>query len=385
MNPGNCSDGTTYLSGVALSNVQNISRIGVSGNPIRNGSQTNVLGGGHTRYLNAINILYEWDADGKSGNNGCAGSTDCPSQMYMANGGVLLSTQGTLGQARGTYSDGGIVRTQLNYSTRSNLPPNCTVSADCPNYWQDITPDANQKWNSFVSIPYPENSAVTGAVNCDTSSIEMDCSTPYNIFTPSMKAIPYMKTAPNGDLYLIRNACASQTICYNGSGTCDFRTSKQVCPIGSEVTQLWMLPGCASSSSCPASASEWVLVAEYGSTGKTNMSGNTADCGNSPNKCNDNTHLSLLEIVGSYLYIGYDNATYGAMIWRTDLSSITSGNVPIESDFELVNIPGLDGTATNQKIFSHITVNDSGTDWLILTTRDGDSSVQIYRTSNGGN
>jgi hypothetical protein len=112
------------------------------------------------------------------------------------------------------------------------------------------------------------------------------------------------------------------------------------------------------------------------------MAGNTDDCGTSPNVCEENSHASLLEFVGDYIYIGFDNADYGANIWRTDMSAIPAGEAPTEASFEMVNITGLDGSATNQKLYSHVTFNDSGTDWLLLTTRDGTSAVQIYRTSN---
>lgn len=453
-NPSGCS---TANSG--LSRMSRVSRLGVSGNPIKNGSQTNALGNG--KYLNAINLLYEYDNDGSGSNE---------SQLYMANGGVY---KGQLGEARSGTSDGGIVRTSLDFSTRSSLPGDCTnepcmaandFATGGDNYWVDVTPDSDTRWNNYVSIPYPENSTVTGWVdansdgindNCGSSVVEMDCTLPYNIFTPSMKAIPYMKTAPNGDLYMIRNACASQTVCNNGAddgGTCDFRTERQVCPPGSEVPQLWMLPKGTTGS--PSGATDWVMVAEYNSTtltgtvsvtsgtttvtgsstsfttelsagdlvtidgqtrrvssvdndtqltmignsnstasgvtattssGKTNMAGNTSDCGSPTNICLANTHITLLEFVGDYIYIGFDNATNGSNVWRADMSSVSSGSMVSESDFSMVNISGLDGTASNQRLFSHVTVADSGTDWLIITTRDGTNAMQLYRTANDQN
>jgi hypothetical protein len=100
----------------------------------------------------------------------------------------------------------------------------------------------------------------------------------------------------------------------------------------------------------------------------------------------------LLEFVGSYLYLGFDNQDHGANVWRVDMNSATctgsascatSGNYPAEASFAIVNdVLGLDGSATNQRIFSHVTVNDTGKDWLILATRDGTNSMKIYRTSN---
>ena len=266
--------------------------------------------------------------------------------------------------------------------------PDCdSWDGNCDAYWEDITPDSDIKWNSYVSIPLPENSAVTGEENCGAGSvIEMDCSRPYNIFTPSMKAIPYMRTAPNGDLYMIRNATSSQKVCTIGSnditgfGGCDFETERQVCPSGTEIPQLWMLKkDCGTASECAANG--WTMVAENGSTGRTDMGGNNSTVGE------HNTHLALLEFVGDYMYIGFDNddPDEGANIWRVDMSSIDSGDTPSEGDFSMVNVPGLDGETTNQKLFSHITVNESGTDWLIMTTRDGTNSVQIYRTNNDQN
>ena len=178
---------------------------------------------------------------------------------------------------------------------------------------------------------------------------------------------------------MLRNACSTRTLNkngVNGAGGADFRTEKQVCPKGYEVPQLWMMPAsCGSATTC---ASAWRLVAEYGSTGKTNLNGNNALGAN-------NTHISLLEVVGDYLYIGFDNSNDGANVWRTDMSSVSSGTILSESAFSMVNIGGLDGTASNQRIFSYITVPDAGKDWLIITTRDGTNAVQIYRTSNDQN
>ncbi|MCX7633334.1 MAG: hypothetical protein N2Z22_08390, partial [Turneriella sp.] len=113
------------------------------------------------------------------------------------------------------------------------------------------------------------------------------------------------------------------------------------------------------------------------------MRANTSACGSSPNKCDKNTHLTLLEFVGNYMYIGYDNRDYGSQIWRVDMSSVTSGTAPAETAFQMVNISGLDGSSSNQRIFTHVTVNDAGKDWLIVITRDGSNAMRIYRTGNG--
>ena len=377
MKPEGCDDGAAYLVG-SLPLLFWATRIGAKpGVPLRNGShRSNTFGGqvipGETQVLKGIDIMYEYDQDG-------TGLQE--SQLYVANGGFY---EGSLGAPRVNTSDGGILRTKPAYSTKSNLPPSCpsNSSSGCLAYWEDVTPDNNSDWNNYMSIMLPQNSAVTGEGNCSTSDIEMDCTEPYNVITSSLKAIPSMRTAPNGDLYLIRNACSVNTVCLNGKADCDFRTVKQTCPPGSEVPQLWMMPkNCGNAASC---ASAWRLVAEFGSSGKSNMQGNSGDCGIFPNKCSANKQITLLEVVGSYIYVGFDNPDYGVNIWRTDMSSIPSGNTPGEANFKLVNDFGLDGKLSNKKLFSYISYIDSRNNWILVATGNGIDPVEIYRTSNNG-
>jgi len=367
MKSGGCDNGNSFLGQTNLAQWQRIRRIGASNNnTLRNGAYPSVSGysgsSPDNQVLNAINVLYEYDNDGSGGNE---------SQLYIANGGYYT---GSLGAARSGNSDGGIMRSVLAYSSRSSLIPNCpTDNSGCSSYWEDVTPDSLSKWNSYLSTPLPQNSAVTGSGNCATSLIEMDCVLPYNVFIPSLKAIPYMRTAPNGDLYIVRNACSTTSLNrngVNGAGGQDFRTERQVCPLGYEVPQLWMLPKGTTGS--PKGAADWVLVAENGTTGKTNMG------------TSNNTHFSLLEIVGNYLYIGYDNATGGASVYRVDISGYSSGSAPSQGNFSIVNVQGIDssGGGTNLKIFSHVTVEEGGKNWLIITTRDGTGAMRIYRTAN---
>ena len=112
------------------------------------------------------------------------------------------------------------------------------------------------------------------------------------------------------------------------------------------------------------------------------MAGNTGTCGTSPNLCTTNTHFTLLEFVGNYLYVGYDNASNGANVWRANMTSVSSGSSPAETDFTVVNVLGIDGTNPNQRIFSHVTYNDAGKDWLVVVTRDGSNPMKVYRTTN---
>jgi len=372
MNPGGCATGQSFLQFVNLDGWSRMKRIGVNAsNLLRNGSY-NGSGAPYAdplesnRVLNAVSAMYEHDNDGPGGNE---------SQLYIANGGFYVNPLPTSApwERTGT-SDGGIMRTKLAYSSKSSLPLNCpNDSSGCLTYWEDVTPDSKEKWSRYLSIPWPQNSSATGAANCNTSNIEMDCVEPYNVFIPALKAIPYMRTAPNGDLYLARNACSTKNLCKNGDPTCNFRTEKQVCPKGSEVPQLWrMSKNCGSATSC---AADWELVAENGISGKTNM-------GN-PN----NSHISLLEVVGTYLYIGFDNPVNGANVWRVNMSSVASGSVLNQSNFTQVNIDGLgpDSGGSNKKLFGQTVVNHDGKNWLIITTRDGTGAVRIYRTANDEN
>ena len=403
VNPSGCATGQSYLQYTGFPNMSRITRIGatnISAPYLRNGSYPGVAGyigstaPDNSDVLNAITTMYEHDNDGPGGN---------VSQLYLANGGYYTGSLPTSAPwNRSGTSDGGIVRTQLAYSTNTSLPNNCSSNADgCVSgtnpFYEDITPDGLEKWSRYLSIPLPQNSKVTGwtdansnGVNdsCEnaTTLIEMDCVEPYNQFTPSTKAIPYMRTAPNGDLYMLRNACDTKQLNLNGvngANGVDFRVEKQVCPLGHEIPQLWMMPkNCGSAAACAAA---WQLVAEFGTTGKTNMAGNTSACGTSPNKCLSNSHITLLEVLGDYLYIGFDNLTYGSNIWRVNMSSVTSGNTPAQSAFQLVSNFGLDSSANNRKIFSHLKVHQGGKDWLIILSRDGINPIRLYRTNNDQN
>ncbi|MCP4179751.1 MAG: hypothetical protein GY756_18485 [bacterium] len=200
-----------------------------------------------------------------------------------------------------------------------------------------------------------------------------------------------MREAPNGDLYMIRNACSVtdvQTVSKSSStNNTDFISGgSQTCPQGSEIPQLWMLP--KNSGDAASAQAAWTLVAEAGSSGRTDMSGNTAanKCGDSPNKCIDNwgnTHISLLEMNGDYMYIAYDNNEYGLNIWRVDMSGVTSGTAPSESEFQLLSPGfGLGNSSEFTRIFWHLSYNDGGKDFLTIIAGNGVDPIKIFRTGN---
>ncbi len=397
----------------------------------------------------SIDVMHEYDNDG--------GSANVP-QLYMANGGRFGGTIGfgtgttRLNRANGANAlgtDGGIIRSRLARSTAA-APPGChalnhgtaTNAANCLSVaFENITP-TSANWLDYMSIPLPFRS---------DANVDWGDMLPSNRIIPAIKAVPYMRTAPNGDLYMIRNACAThmmQTKCsattntpcsasaagdaalntrVNNNFNNTFSTTgdgrKQVCPPGYEVPQLWVLPAKGAAGTNGGGdggnndSDDWKLVASssftpvsyqsapYNIAGapaslpqrvSTTLRGNTATCVNAgTNRCERNAHLTLLEFVGNYLYIGFDNQDHGANVWRVDMaggtctgaaSCMTSGNVPAETSFQIVNsVLGLDGSSVNQRIFSHVTVTDGGNDWLILVTRDGSNAMKIYRTANGQN
>ncbi|MDH5716237.1 MAG: Ig-like domain-containing protein [Spirochaetia bacterium] len=341
VNPSGCANGDVYHAAPVYLNGRILDHIGTNGNPsnLQNG---NLMG---------IDTMHDYDNDGPGGND---------SQLYIASGGsdTDIDTRTLLSQV----NDGGVLRTQLTYSTAANPPSD-------GNHFEDITP-SSIKWLRYMSIAMPENYGNDGI--CDGNGDDWDCLEPANTYTYALKAIPNMKTAPNGDLYLIRNACASETIQRITS------TVKQTCPSGSEVPQLWMLP--KGSTASPKGSPDWVLVAENPSAnGRVDMSGNTA-CGTT-NMCDtENTHISLLEVNGNYLYIGLENSAYGLNIWRADMSSVPSGVSPLESQFSLVSSFGLGDTANNTRIFSYTTYESGGLNYLFVSAGNGTGITKIFRT-----
>ncbi|MDH5656857.1 MAG: hypothetical protein OEZ34_13170, partial [Spirochaetia bacterium] len=342
VNPSGCANGDTYKNLPVDINGKFLVHIGMSGDP--NNFQNGQLMG--------IDVMYEYDNDGPGGN---------ASQFYVASGGSDndIESRTLLSQA----NDGGVARSKLAYSTAANPPADGT-------HFEDVTP-SSLKWLRYMSIPVPGNYGDNGI--CQSNGDEWDCLEPSFTYAPSLRAIPAMKKAQNGDLYMIRNACAVETILNITS------TNQQVCPAGSEVPQLWMLP--KGSTASPSGSGDWVLVAENPSAnGRTNMSGNDV-CG-TPNKCDtENTHFSLLEVNGNYLYIGLENKTYGLNIWRVNMAAVQSGTAPPESSFSLVSSFGLGDPAANTRIFSSATFTSGADDLLFVSTGNGTNASRIFRTT----
>jgi len=100
-----------------------------------------------------------------------------------------------------------------------------------------------------------------------------------------------------------------------------------------------------------------------------------------PNKCDtENTHISLLEVNGNYLYIGLENATYGLNIWRVNMASFPSGQVPAKSAFALVSSFGLGNAAVNKRVFSTTRYVVGTDEYLFVSTGNGSGNTNIFRT-----
>ena len=345
-------------------------------NTIVNGETT--INGTATTGLMSMDVMWEHDNDGAGANT---------SQLYIANGGSCLNATAPnrcltdMVRNTTTKSDGGVFRSTLTFSTNANPPVACTSSANCATMWEDVTP-ATTNWLKFMSIALPANAAAGG----DWASI-----LPANTITPAIKAIPRMANF-NGDLYMIRNACASATVQTVALGTF---ADKQTCAKGQEVPQLWKLP--ANSGTVLATVrSAWVLIGNI-TSGKTTMAGATwSDTVNQPTYTANNTHITMLATNGTKLFIGFDNAVNGANLWRTK-AGVT--NPTSEADFEAVcdtgNVCSVaakqfgfgsigDGNATNDitRIFDAVSVNDAGTDYLVINAGDGVNPVKVYRSNN---
>lgn len=328
---GTCTDGSAQGTIVNLSTEQ-LTRFGQQG-ALTNGAGTGELVG--------VNSMWEHDADGGGAN---------PSQLYIANGGTY---SGALSAARATESDGGILRSCTAYSTAASpvraIGSGPDGSGVCgADDWEDITPDTDADWNTYMSIPYPLSS-----LN-DWPHLQ-----PASKITPAIQAIPYIRTASNSDLYILRNACSTTNVCTNGGGYCDIVTTHQVCNPGEEVPQIWMMD----------SASTWQLAAENGATGKSNM----GDA--------NNTHLTLLEVLSNTLVVGYDNATTGIEIWKADMSAIAAGTPLVDTDFTQVSADALGLTPVTDytRIFSHAMYSDATGDYVVLTVGNGSNAMKVVR------
>ena len=245
----------------------------------------------------------------------------------------------------GCEQTGGIIR------STNNDPAGCSASDTCAN-WVDITPNS-AKFKQYFTIVLLKLSDLIQAE----------------------RPVPGFESF-HSKLYMIRNACTTrlQNRSCNNAAPCE---DDVVCPAGNEIPQVWKCDptnsGVDTTNPTTCESGEWSLVAENGSSGKTNMNVDT------------NKKVSLLVKNGSQLYVGYDNATLGIQMWRTK-SGVTDPTS--ESDFEQIGGNGLGDTLNNLELYSAVSLEQSGSYYLYVSAgRPGTTPVQplrVYRQVNNG-
>jgi hypothetical protein len=180
---------------------------------------------------------------------------------------------------------------------------------------------------------------------------------------PAEKPIPAIAEF-NSNLYVIRNACMTSRWDWGCTGSSC--SDDEPCPSGEEVPQLWKCDPSISGNATECDADEWSLVAENGTSGKTNM-------GDSGNK-----KVSLLVTNGSRLYIGYDN-TNGVEIWRT-MDGVSDPSS--EADFEQIGDDGLGDTTNNQELYSGVSLSQDGVYYIYVSSGKSGEPLKVYRQQN---
>ncbi len=257
-------------------------------------------------------------------------------RLYLANSGSVRDvTGGDWDCPEGEDGDrcsnnGGIVR-----STNDD-PARCTGADTCSN-WTDITP-TSAKFTYYFSKILP------GLAD----------------LIPADRPIPSFASY-KGNLYMIRNACTTNMI-DRGCDPVGSPCSDDVeCPAGNEVPQLWK---CVPGVDGHCDAGDWELVAENASTGKTNMGDG------------NNTHITLLVANGDYLYVGFDNASTGVEIWRTNESDPEN-----EGHFTQIGGNGL-GDVDMLEIYSAISISIDTDYYLYVSAGKNATPVSVYRQKN---
>jgi len=146
--------------------------------------------------------------------------------------------------------------------------------------------------------------------------------------------------------------------------------------------QLWRCDPTVQSGPAPATAADcdsddWTLIA-------ANATGDTALSQlDNPN----NSHISVLVANGDYLYVGYDNAVDGVLVFRSNATVISAS-----SDFEGdagctppctgIGGDGFGTSATNVSFFDAKSLNFGGMDFLYVMVGDRVDPASVYRTQN---
>jgi hypothetical protein len=140
--------------------------------------------------------------------------------------------------------------------------------------------------------------------------------------------------------------------------------------------QLWRCDPTTQNMPAPATAADcdsddWTLIATNG-TGDTALSQF-----DNPN----NSHISVLVANGDYLYVGYDNAVEGVVVFRSNAMMISAssefeGDAGCTPPCAGIGGDGFGTPGTNVAFF------DGATDFLYVMVGDGVEPASVYRTQN---
>ena len=133
----------------------------------------------------------------------------------------------------------------------------------------------------------------------------------------------------------------------------------------SEIPQLWKCVPTLSGSATECDADDWSLVAQNGTTGKTNF----GDA--------NNTKVTMLSANGDYLYVGFDNATTGIEVWRTNVANPSS-----EGDFSQIGGDGFGAGTAITEVYSHVSLQSGSIYYLYLSVGKNSIPVRVHRQQN---
>ncbi|MBK8396633.1 MAG: hypothetical protein IPL26_15540 [Leptospiraceae bacterium] len=276
-------------------------------------------------------------------------------RLYFANSGSIsyskvsspVCIEGSTYSAGVCEQTGGIVR------SINNNPAGCTSAGGCPD-WVDITPSSTD-YKKYFTIGLE---AISDLI-------------------PAQRPIPSMETYKN-NFYFIRNAC-TQALWDDGTAAggdsnngCAFNNScgttnknDKTCPAGSEIPQLWKCDPTLTGGSTECDSGDWTLVAQNGTTGKTNF----GDA--------NNTKVTMLSTNGDYLYVGFDNATTGIEVWRTNVADPST-----EGNFSQIGGDGFGSGTALTEIYSNIALQNGSIHYIYASIGKNSIPVRVHRQQN---
>ncbi len=168
-----------------------------------------------------------------------------------------------------------------------------------------------------------------------------------------------------GDVYEVRNPGGSHTGT-NASATLKDSTVTWIA--GSMTTPAWYVYNLTQSTSGPITS---VTATDITATGVTWNSGDLYEI-RLPGTYN--TAISVMQVNGDYLYIGFDNTIHGATLWKTGVSSITGA-----SNFTQSSSAGMNKGVAYKYLFSSASQEKYGKDYIYVTIGDDFDSIKVIR------